>query len=210
MIKKICNKTLNIIGNIIDNVSSEPLMSAIKYTVKAATPIIIKTVRDLYSSDDSSYCTNITENMNTKRQVAVMNNMMGDNVELIPFEILNCVNSITTAINELIDELGEENVFIDELLIGYFIQKFNIPAKYVDKVYRILENNYAIENKCIRDGLKINKFNVKKKELETDGGKKILTAYKKDGGVDNNNFMEAFNECIKMSIDEEDIKNIIG
>jgi len=208
IINSLCNKAIGVLSGVVDTVTSEPLMSAIKFTAKAVAPIILSTVNETYNSD-IRYRTNISENMENKRQVGVMNGVMGEDIDLVSYEILNCVSSISNAINELIDELGENNVFIDELLIGYFIQKFNVPAKYVDKVYRILENSYAIENKCLRDGVKLNNGKIKKKELETEGGKVILSQRKK-GDIDEGVIDKAFNQLILESIDEEDIPLILG
>ena len=153
-------------------------------------------------------CEDYSAQFNTT-QVGVMNRVMGEDIDLVSYEIMNCVNSISNAINELIEELGENNVFIDELLIGYFIQKFNVPAKYVDKVYRILENSYAIENKCLRDGIKLNGTKIKKKDMETDGGKEILK-HRKHGDIDNIMIDKALAELIMKDIDEEDIGIILG
>lgn len=199
----------NIVTGVIDNVaSSEPLISALKFTAKAVTPIILSNINDTYNSN-IKYRTNISETMDNKRQVGVMNGVMGENIDLVSYEILNCVNSISNAINELVEELGENNVYIDELLISYFIQKFNVPQKYVDKVYRILENSYAIENKCLRDGIKLNNFKVKKKEMETDGGKEILKQ-RKHGDINNIMIDKALANLIMEDIDEDDIKLILG
>jgi hypothetical protein len=203
------NSFVNIVTGVIDTVSSsEPLIGALKFTAKAVAPILLSNINDTYKSD-IKYRTNISETIENKRQVGVMNGVMGENIDLVSYEILNCVNSISNAINELIEELGENNVYIDELLISYFIQKFNVPQKYVDKVYRILENSYAIENKCLRDGIKLNNFKVKKKEMETDGGKEILKQ-RKHGDIDNIMIDKALANLIMEDIDEEDIKLILG
>lgn len=208
--KMIGEKSISVLGGIINTLTSDTVLEALKCTAKLATPLIIKGVRDIFNTN-IPLDKNFTDGLQTKRQVAVVNSVMGEPVDLIPFEILNSVNTITTAINELINEVGEENVFIDELLIAYFIQKFDVPAKYVDKVYRILENNYAIENKCIRDGVKINKFKVKKKDLETVGGKEVLKQ-KKEEDVDSRIIDKIFDKLVMddMGNDKEVKKFILG
>lgn len=208
LFKSLCNIAMDAVTNVVDAVTSEPLLNALKFTAKAVTPIILSSVNDTYNSN-VSYKTNINESMNNKRQVGVMNGVMGEDIDLVSYEILNCVNSISVAINELVEELGESNVYIDELLIGYFIQKFNVPTKYVDKVYRILETSYAIENKCLRDGLKLNNTKIKKKEMETDGGKEILKQ-RKHGDIDNIIVDKAFNQLILNNINDDDIHLILG
>lgn len=208
LFKSLCNIAMDAVTNVVDAVTSEPLLNALKFTAKAVTPIILSNVNDTYNSN-VSYKTNINESMNNKRQVGVMNGVMGEDIDLVSYEILNCVNSISVAINELVEELGESNVYIDELLIGYFIQKFNVPTKYVDKVYRILETSYAIENKCLRDGLKLNNTKIKKKEMETDGGKEILKQ-RKHGDIDNIIVDKAFNQLILNNINDDDIHLILG
>ncbi len=199
---------MNVVSGVVETVTSEPIVGALKFTAKAVTPLLMSTINDTYKSN-VTYKTNISEAMDNKRQVGVMNRVMGEDIDLVSYEILSCVNSISNAINELIEELGENNVFIDELLIGYFIQKFNVPAKYVDKVYRILENSYAIENKCLRDGIKLNGTKIKKKDMETDGGKEILK-HRKHGDIDNVMIDKALAELIMKDIDEEDIGIILG
>ena len=199
---------MNVVSGVVETVTSEPIVGALKFTAKAVTPLLMSTINDTYKSN-VTYKTNISEAMDNKRQVGVMNRVMGEDIDLVSYEIMNCVNSISNAINELIEELGENNVFIDELLIGYFIQKFNVPAKYVDKVYRILENSYAIENKCLRDGIKLNGTKIKKKDMETDGGKEILK-HRKHGDIDNIMIDKALAELIMKDIDEEDIGIILG
>lgn len=208
--KMIGEKSISVLGGIINTLTSDTVLEALKCTAKLATPLIIKGVRDIFNTN-IPLDKNFTDGLQTKRQVAVVNSVMGEPVDLIPFEILNSVNTITTAINELINEVGEENVFIDELLIAYFIQKFDVPAKYVDKVYRILENNYAIENKCIRDGVKINKFKVKKKDLETIGGKEVLKQ-KKEEDVDSRIIDKIFDKLVMDDVgnDKEVKKFILG
>ena len=202
------NGLCNIIGDVVSTVAGSPLIPALKYTAKAAVPILLNNLNNTYNSS-ANYQNNISSCLDVNRQVAVANNVMGEDIDLVSFEIMSCVNTISQAINEMISELGEENVFIDEILIGYFIQKFKVPARYADRVYRILENNYMIENKCLRDGIRLNNGNVKKKELETGGGKQILKQ-RKNGEIDSSIINDLFFELITRDLDEKEIKKLIG
>lgn len=179
LIEKIGSTTIKCLNGVVGALTNENTLKAIEYTTKAAAPLIVKGVKDILKTEYTPENDYISE-LSLKKQVALINDIDGAQVDLVPFEILNMVNTITKAINDLMDEVGEENVFIDELLIVYLINRFNVPPKYVDKVYRIIKDNYAIENKCIRDGLKISKkgFKTKEKDLETEGGKKIVESKK--------------------------------
>lgn len=194
LLRNVANTTIKCLNDVVGALTNDNTLKAIQYTAKAAAPLIVKGVRDILKTDYIPENDYISE-LSFKKQVALINDIDGAQVDLAPFEILNTVNTITKAINDLMDEVGEENVFIDELLIVYLINRFNVPPKYVDKVYRILKDNYAIENKCIRDGLKISKkgFKLKENELETEGGKKIIESKKE---VDPNVINTIFDERV--------------
>lgn len=209
MMKKIGEISLNVLSSVISMIN-EPGIKAIEKTVITAAPIIIKGVKDLFNTDMkiSNDVKNIIE---TKRSVGMLNDTLGYETDVISYEILNYVNSICNAINKIMDELGEENVFIDELLIGYFIQKFNVPTKIVDKVERILQDKYAIENLSLRDGnVILTSKNPKKKDMKTPGGvMKIDKNSKLDNKVTNELYKKKLNQLVVESNDNK-IKEFIG
>lgn len=209
MMKKIGEISLNVLSSVISMIN-EPGIKAIEKTVITAAPIIIKGVKDLFNTDMkiNNDMKNIIE---TKRSVGMLNDTLGYETDVISYEILNYVNSICNAINKIMDELGEENVFIDELLIGYFIQKFNVPTKIVDKVERILQDKYAIENLSLRDGnVILTSKNPKKKDMKTPGGvMKIDKNSKLDNKVTNELYKKKLNQLVVESNDNK-IKEFIG
>ena len=189
---------------------NEPGIKAIEKTVITAAPIIIKGVKDLFNTD-MKINNDVKNIIETKRSVGMLNDTLGYETDVISYEILNYVNSICNAINKIMDELGEENVFIDELLIGYFIQKFNVPTKIVDKVERILQDKYAIENLSLRDGnVILTSKNPKKKDMKTPGGvMKIDKNSKLDNKVTNELYKKKLNQLVVESNDNK-IKEFIG
>lgn len=204
MMKRIGEISLKVISSVMGLIN-EPGIKAIEKTVIAAAPIIIKGVKDIFNTD-VKVNDNIKEMIETKRSVGMLNDTLGYETDVIPFEILNYVNTICNSINALLDELGEENVFIDELLIGYFIQKFNVPPKIVDKVERIIQDKYAIENLSIRDGnIIIASKNPKKKDMKTPGG--IMKVDKKSD-IDNMVTNELYKKKMKQIMEESNDKKI--
>lgn len=209
MIKKIGEISLNVLSSVISMIN-EPGIKAIEKTVITAAPIIIKGVKDLFNTD-MKINNDVKNIIETKRSVGMLNDTLGYETDVISYEILNYVNSICNAINKIMDELGEENVFIDELLIGYFIQKFNVPTKIVDKVERILQDKYAIENLSLRDGnVILTSKNPKKKDMKTPGGvMKIDKNSKLDNKVTNELYKKKMNQLVVESNDNK-IKEFIG
>ena len=209
MMKKIGEISLNVLSSVISMIN-EPGIKAIEKTVITAAPIIIKGVKDLFNTD-MKINNDVKNIIETKRSVGMLNDTLGYETDVISYEILNYVNSICNAINKIMDELGEENVFIDELLIGYFIQKFNVPTKIVDKVERILQDKYAIENLSLRDGnVILTSKNPKKKDMKTPGGvMKIDKNSKLDNKVTNELCKKKLNQLVVESNDNK-IKEFIG
>lgn len=209
MMKKIGEISLNVLSSVISMIN-EPGIKAIEKTVITAAPIIIKGVKDLFNTD-MKINNDVKNIIETKRSVGMLNDTLGYETDVISYEILNYVNSICNAINKIMDELGEENVFIDELLIGYFIQKFNVPTKIVDKVERILQDKYAIENLSLRDGnVILTSKNPKKKDMKTPGGvMKIDKNSKLDNKVTNELYKKKLNQLVVESNDNK-IKEFIG
>ena len=124
MLKKIGEISINTLSTIME-MTKEPGMKAIEKTVTIAAPLIIKTIKNMMNDDTPMTDINIKNDIYTKRSIGVLNDTLGYETDTLSYEIINYVNSISNSINKLLDELGEENVFIDELLLGYFIQKFN-------------------------------------------------------------------------------------
>lgn len=209
MMKKIGEISLNVLSSVISMIN-EPGIKAIEKTVITAAPIIIKGVKDLFNTD-MKINNDVKNIIETKRSVGMLNDTLGYETDVISYEILNYVNSICNAINKIMDELGEENVFIDELLIAYFIQKFNVPTKIVDKVERILQDKYAIENLSLRDGnVILTSKNPKKKDMKTPGGvMKIDKNSKLDNKVTNELYKKKLNQLVVESNDNK-IKEFIG
>ena len=209
MMKKIGEISLNVLSSVISMIN-EPGIKAIEKTVITAAPIIIKGVKDLFNTD-MKINNDVKNIIETKRSVGMLNDTLGYETDVISYEILNYVNSICNTINKIMDELGEENVFIDELLIGYFIQKFNVPTKIVDKVERILQDKYAIENLSLRDGnVILTSKNPKKKDMKTPGGvMKIDKNSKLDNKVTNELYKKKLNQLVVESNDNK-IKEFIG
>ena len=209
MMKKIGEISLNVLSSVISMIN-EPGIKAIEKTVITAAPIIIKGVKDLFNTD-MKINNDVKNIIETKRSVGMLNDTLGYETDVISYEILNYVNRICNAINKIMDELGEENVFIDELLIGYFIQKFNVPTKIVDKVERILQDKYAIENLSLRDGnVILTSKNPKKKDMKTPGGvMKIDKNSKLDNKVTNELYKKKLNQLVVESNDNK-IKEFIG
>ena len=209
MMKKIGEISLDVISKVINSLNEDNL-KAIEKTVIIAAPLIIKTINDVFNTD-IKVNDNTKKTIETKRSVSILNDTLGYESDMISFEILNYVTSISNSINKIMNELGEENVFIDELLISYFIKKFNVPAEIVDKVYRILKDRYAIENLSLRDGTVITSFkHPKKKDMKTPGGiMKIDRNSDIDNKITNDIYKKKINK-IAEELNDKKIKEFIG
>lgn len=203
----LCSTLLTAIGGVTSAVASEGVVNAVKFAAKAATPIILSTVANEYNTK-MKYTTDLNELLETKRQVAAINTSLDQYVDIVSFEIMNCVNNISYAINDLLNQLGEENVYVDKMLLMYFIDKFNVPTKYANKVLSILENNYMNENKTIRDGIKIVNGVNKKKELETTGGQLLYKQLKK--GKDAAIVSTAYEQLLNQAMNSNEYKQMIS
>ena len=203
----LCSTLLTAIGGVTSAVASEGVVNAVKFAAKAATPIILSTVANEYNTK-MKYTTDLNELLETKRQVAAINTSLDEYVDVVSFEIMNCVNNISYAINDLLNQLGEENVYVDKMLLMYFIDKFNVPTKYANKVLSILENNYMNENKSIRDGIKIVNGVNKKKELETTGGQLLYKQLKK--GSDASIVTTAYEQLLNQAMDSNEYKQMLA
>jgi hypothetical protein len=203
----LCSTLLTAIGGVTSAVASEGVVTAVKFAAKAAAPIILSTVANEYNTK-MNYTTDLNELLETKRQVAAINTSLDQYVDVVSFEIMNCVNNISYAINDLLNQLGEENVYVDKMLLMYFIDKFNVPTKYANKVLTILENNYMNENKSIRDGIKIVNGVNKKKELETTGGQLLYKQLKK-GNNDPTIISDAYEQLLNQAMNSKEYKQMI-
>ena len=210
MLKKIGEISINTLSTIME-MTKEPGMKAIEKTVITAAPLIIKTIKNMMNDDTPMTDVNIKNDIDTKRSIGILNDTLGYETDTISYEIINYVNSISNSINKLLDELGEENVFIDELLLGYFIQKFNVPPSIVKKVERIIKNKYAIENLSLQDGNKIlTSKKPKKKDMKTPGGvMKVDKNSKTDNDITNDLYNKKINKIIT-DTDDNKIKEFVG
>lgn len=209
MMKKIGEISLDVISKVINSLNEDNL-KAIEKTAIIAAPLIIKTINDVFNTD-IKVNDNTKKTIETKRSVSILNDTLGYESDMISFEILNYVTSISNSINKIMNELGEENVFIDELLISYFIKKFNVPVEIVDKVNRILKDRYAIENLSLRDGTVITSFkHPKKKDMKTPGGiMKIDRNSDIDNEITNDIYKKKINK-IAEELNDKKIKEFIG
>lgn len=172
LIDKIAGVTVNALNAVIGKVPCGNTIHGINTIVKSATPVILEgVVRDvIHTAAKDVDMTGVDELIRVKRTIAVLNELdqREPQVNLVPFEIISLVNSISNEINKLLNEFGEDKVYVDELLLTYFINKFNVPKSYAKKVFEILSDNFCIENRSMRDAY--NLFdNVCK--FETHGGK---------------------------------------
>lgn len=204
LIDKISSVTIGVLNNMSNSMACKNTIHGINTLVKSATPVILDgVVKDVIHASSTKIDTEaINDLIRVKRAIAVFNDLdkREPHVNLVPFEIISLVNSITNEINKLLNEFGEDKICVDEFLITYFIRKFEVPKQYSRKVFEILTDNFAIENKTIRDaynlyndvfdfetfGAKlVNKnidnigdnidklYNNRMKEQAFDGGKKV-------------------------------------
>ena len=200
MLKKIGEISINTLSTIME-MTKEPGMKAIEKTVITAAPLIIKTIKNMMNDDTPMTDVNIKNDIDTKRRVGVLNDTLGYETDTVSYEIINYVNSISNSINNL----------LDELLLGYFIQKFNVPPKIVTKVERIIKNKYAIENLSLQDGNKIlTSKKPKKKDMKTPGGvMKVDRNSKTDNNITNDLYNKKINKIIT-DTDDNKIKEFVG
>lgn len=170
IVEKVAGITISALNNVIGKVPCKNTISGINTIVKSATPVILEgIVKDVIHSTKNIDMTSVDDLIRAKRTIAVLNELdcREPQVNLVPFEIISLVNSITNEINKLLNEFGEDKVYVDEFLITYFINTFNVPKQYAKKVFQILSNNFCIENKSIRDAYHIYDDVF---EFETHGG----------------------------------------
>lgn len=168
------DKISRIAIGVLDNIPYKKTISGINKIFKVATPLILNNVVEnaLHSSTEDINFSDIEKLMMVKRNIGILNDIdrSEPTVDLVSFELISLVNSITNEINKLLSKFGEENVYIDELLIYYFINKFKVPKIYANKVFDILCNEYAIENKSIRDAYSLFEGSDEN-SFETNGGR---------------------------------------
>lgn len=182
LINKIGGVAVGVLNSVTNKISCKNTISGINSVFKTATPLILNgVVKDvIHAATIDVDMSDIDELIRIKRTIATLNELDNrePNVAIAPFEIVSLVNSISNEINKLLNEFGEDKVFVDEFLIHYFIRQFNVPKMYVNKIFDILCNNYCIENKSIRDAYNLF-YNAE--EFETCGAQ-ILK--EKDVNVD--------------------------
>lgn len=171
LIEKVAGVTISALNNVIGRVPCKNTIYGINNIVKSATPVILEgVVRDvIHTAAKDIDMTGVDELIRVKRTIAVLNELdhREPQVNLVPFEIISLVNSISNEINKLLNEFGEDKVYVDELLLTYFINKFNVPKPYAKKVFEILSDNFCVENRSMRDAY--NLFDTVCK-FETHGG----------------------------------------
>ena len=171
LFEKVAGVTISALNNVIGKVPCKNTIYGINNIVKSATPVILEgVVRDvIHTAAKDIDMSGIDELIRAKRTIAILNELdhREPQVNLVPFEIISLVNSITNEINKLLNEFGEDKVYVDELLLSYFINKFNVPKQYAKKVFEILSDNFCVENRSMRDAY--NLFDTVCK-FETHGG----------------------------------------
>lgn len=171
LIEKVAGVTIRALNNVIGKVPCKNTIHGINTIVKSATPVILEgVVKDvIHAAAKDIDMTGVDELIRVKRTIAVLNELdhREPQVNLVPFEIISLVNSISNEINKLLNEFGEDKVYVDELLLTYFINKFNVPKPYAKKVFEILSDNFCVENRSMRDAY--NLFDTVGK-FETHGG----------------------------------------
>lgn len=171
LIEKVAGVTISALNNVIGRVPCKNTINGINNIVKSATPVILEgVVRDvIHTAAKDIDMTGVDELIRVKRTIAVLNELdhREPQVNLVPFEIISLVNSISNEINKLLNEFGEDKIYVDELLLTYFINKFDVPKPYAKKVFEILSDNFCVENRSMRDAY--NLFDSVCK-FETHGG----------------------------------------
>lgn len=171
LFEKVASVTIGALNNVVGKVAYKNTLHGLGSIVKSATPIILEgVVKDvIHSAAKDIDVTGVDELLRVKRTIAVLNELdqREPQVNLVPFELISLVNSISNEINKLLNEFGEDKVYVDELLLTYFINKFNVPKPYAKKVFEILSDNFCVENRSMRDAY--NLFDTVCK-FETYGG----------------------------------------
>ena len=169
--EKVASVTIGALNNVVGKVAYKNTLNSLGNIVKSATPIILEgVVKDvIHNAAKDIDVSGVDELLRVKRTIAVLNELdqREPQVNLVPFELISLVNSISNEINKLLNEFGEDRVYVDELLLTYFINKFNVPKQYSKKVFEILSDNFCIENRSMRDAY--NLFDTVCK-FETHGG----------------------------------------
>lgn len=171
LFEKVAGVTISALNNVVGKVAYKNTLYGLGNIVKSATPIILKgVVKDvIHNAAKDIDVSGVDELLRVKRTIAVLNELdqREPQVNLVPFELISLVNSISNEINKLLNEFGEDKVYVDELLLTYFINKFNVPKQYAKKVFEILSDNFCVENRSMRDAY--NLFDTVCK-FETHGG----------------------------------------
>lgn len=171
LFEKVASVTIGALNNVAGKIACKNTIYGLGNIVKTATPIILEgVVKDvIHNAAKDIDVTGVDELLRVKRTIAVLNELdqREPQVNLVPFELISLVNSISNEINKLLNEFGEDKVYVDELLLTYFINKFNVPKQYVKKVFEILSDNFCVENRSMRDAY--NLFDTVCK-FETHGG----------------------------------------
>lgn len=171
LFEKVAGVTISALNNVVGKVAYKNTLYGLGNIVKSATPIILEgVVKDvIHNATKDIDVTGVDELLRVKRTIAVLNELdqREPQVNLVPFELISLVNSISNEINKLLNEFGEDKVYVDELLLTYFINKFNVPKQYAKKVFEILSDNFCVENRSMRDAY--NLFDTVCK-FETHGG----------------------------------------
>ena len=171
LFEKVASVTIGALNNVVGKTAYKNTLHGLGNIVKSATPIILEgVVKDvIHNAAKDIDVTGADELLRVKRTIAVLNELdqREPQVNLVPFELISLVNSISNEINKLLNEFGEDKVYVDELLLTYFINKFNVPKAYAKKVFEILSDNFCVENRSMRDAY--NLFDTVCK-FETHGG----------------------------------------
>ena len=171
LFEKVASVTIGALNNVVGKTAYKNTLQGLGNIVKSATPIILEgVVKDvIHNAAKDIDVTGADELLRVKRTIAVLNELdqREPQVNLVPFELISLVNSISNEINKLLNEFGEDKVYVDELLLTYFINKFNVPKAYAKKVFEILSDNFCVENRSMRDAY--NLFDTVCK-FETHGG----------------------------------------
>ena len=194
LIEKVAGVTISALNNVIGKVPCKNTIYGINTIVKSATPVILEgIVKDVIHTTKDIDMTSIDDLIRAKRTIAVLNELdyREPQVNLVPFEIISLVNSMTNEINKLLNEFGEDKICVDEMLITYFINKFNVPKQYAKKVFQILSDNFCVENRSIRDAYNIYSDVF---EFETHGGEILNNNI---NIVNNSNIDKIFKEKIQ-------------
>lgn len=193
LIGSIGSVTIGVLNGVFSKLTCKNTVQGINTLVKCATPLILDgVIKDVIHTTASIDTTDIDDLIKVKRAIATINDLdrREPNVNLVPFEIISLVNSITNEINKLLNEFGEDAIYVDELLITYFIRKFDVPKQYSRKVFEILSDNFTIENKTIRDAYNICDENY---NFETYGGR----IWKNNDDIDKDYIIKIYKQRMK-------------